>query len=94
MPDDLLHFYKEWDSQIQDAFQDFNNVPQPLSSLIEPDTMHKASNVAKGLEPMNSILNCFYNEDQSFMQIKEALLHNDAWGLLILAFVKIAGLLA
>src|ERR1700744_1278297 len=28
MPDDLLHFYPEWDAALKNAFTNFNNVPQ------------------------------------------------------------------
>ncbi|MCW3114523.1 MAG: hypothetical protein JWR18_2919 [Segetibacter sp.] len=76
MPDDLLHFYKEWDEKLISAFQHFNKVPQPLSFLIQPTYRKKVASVASGIEPMDSILNCFYSDDESKMLVKEGLLHS------------------
>jgi hypothetical protein len=76
MPDDLLHFYKEWDSKLVDAFKHFNDVKQPLAFLIEPFFQKKVAAIASGIEPMDSILNCYYSDDESLMLVKEALLHS------------------
>ncbi len=65
MPDDLLHFYKEWDAKLISAFTHFNKVNQPLSFLIEPAYRQKVFAVANGFEPMDSILNCYYNDSQN-----------------------------
>jgi hypothetical protein len=74
MPDDLLHFYKTWDAKVVSAFVHFNQVAQPLAFLIEPQYRKKVHEVAFGHAPMDSILNCFYNEDPAKMLVKEALL--------------------
>ncbi len=74
MPDDLLHFHKEWDDKLQQAFPYFNKVEQPLYFLIDPTYKHKVNGIANGTERMDSILNCYYNEDESSMLAKEALL--------------------
>jgi uncharacterized protein len=74
MPDDLLHCYEEWDSLLLNAFPYFDKVDQPLAALLDDTILQKANNVANGIEPMDSILNCFYNEDKCLMQKKEALL--------------------
>lgn len=75
MPDDLLHFYKEWDDKLISAFQHFNNVHQPLAFLIDPAYRKKAISIASGAEAMDSILNCFYSDDERKMMVKEGLLH-------------------
>ncbi|MDQ6814811.1 MAG: SET domain-containing protein [Bacteroidota bacterium] len=76
MPDDLLYFYKEWDDKVLLAFKQFNHVQQPLAFLIETTYRKKVSSVGIGSEPMDSILNCFYSEDESKMMLKDGLLHS------------------
>lgn len=61
MPDDLLHFYPEWDAQLVEAFKHYNKAEQPLSPLIERKYRHKVSLIAAGNVEMDSILNCYYN---------------------------------
>jgi len=61
MPDDLLHFYSEWDAKLLQAFKNYNNVTQPLAPLIERRHRDKVSLVAAGKSEMDSILNCYYN---------------------------------
>jgi len=63
-PDDLLHFYPEWDAQLIDAFRDFNSVPQPFLEFIEPQYAEKVKNIATGREKMDSILNCYFKGTQ------------------------------
>ncbi|GEO10611.1 SET domain-containing protein [Segetibacter aerophilus] len=75
MPDDLLHYYKEWDEKVARAFEYFNSLQQPLSFLIEPAYRKKVGSIANGKEPMDSILNCYYSEDESKMTVKEELLN-------------------
>jgi len=76
MPDDLLHFYKDWDTKVLSAFLHFNKVPQPLAFLIEPQYRKKVHSVAAGFEQMDSILNCYFSEDAGKMLVKEGLLHS------------------
>ncbi len=76
MPDDLLHFYKEWDSKLKAAFNHYNKVNQPLAFLIEPACRYKVAAIASGIEPMDSILNCYYSDDDSLMLVKEGMLHS------------------
>lgn len=61
MPDDLLHFYKEWDGQLEEAFKDFNKVPQPFLEYIDERHKAKVYAVAAGKAEMDSILNCYYS---------------------------------
>jgi len=61
MPDDLLHFYKEWDVKLVEAFKEFNKVDQPFLDLIDPQYKSKVREVAAGRSAMDSILNCYYS---------------------------------
>src|SRR4051812_43183203 len=65
MPDDLLHYYKEWDVKLSSAFLDFNIVDQPLAPFIEGGYRKKVALVASGHEPADSILHCFFSEDEN-----------------------------
>lgn len=76
MPDDLLHFYKEWDEKIRQAFKVFNKVNQPLAFLIESKYREKVTAVINGTRDMDSILNCFYSDDPDLMALKDRLLLN------------------
>jgi len=59
-PDDLVHFHKEWDAQLIDAFKNFNHVPQPFLKFINPEYKDKVMQVADGKAKMDSIFNCYY----------------------------------
>lgn len=61
MPDDLLRYYPEWDRKAAIAMQSFNRVEQPLRRLIDPQLLPRVNAVAAGLEPMDSLLTCYYN---------------------------------
>lgn len=65
MPDDLLHFYPEWDEQLRDAFREYNKVPQPLSIYIETQHVQQVKKVAAGTAEMDSILNCYYHAPEA-----------------------------
>jgi uncharacterized protein len=76
MPDDPLHFYKEWDEKAMEAFCFFNRVSQPLAFLIDPVYRKKVTAIASGIEPMDSTLNCYYSADRYNMEMKEELLNS------------------
>ena len=78
MPNDLLHFYKEWDAKLKTAFTCFNKVSQPLAFLIGQSCRYKVAAIAAGIETMDSILNCFYSDDDNLMLAKEGMLHSYA----------------
>ena len=61
MPDDLLHFYPEWDAKLIDAFQHFNTVAQPLSKFLNREIFEKAKSIGAGKTKMDSIINCYYS---------------------------------
>lgn len=69
MPDDILHYYPEWDRIASDAMQFFNQVEQPLRHLIDPQFMNKVNAVADGREPIDSILNCYYDRSRQFKAV-------------------------
>lgn len=62
-PDDLLHFHKSWDRKLIAAFKHFNEVEQPLATLLKPDVLNKSKSIAEGREKMDSILNCLYRPE-------------------------------
>jgi len=59
-PDDLLHFHKEWDADLEDAFAHFDKVEQPLKDLISAEIQDKMKSILEGQEKMDSILNLYY----------------------------------
>ncbi len=61
MPDDILHYYPEWDAKAVAAMQRFNQVKQPLHHLIDRKYIDKVTAIALGKERMDSILLCYYN---------------------------------
>lgn len=64
MPDDLLKYYKEWDTQLADTFRSFNLVDQPFLYLIEKQYAEKVSRVAAGDVAADSILYCYFDENK------------------------------
>lgn len=66
MPDDILHFYPEWDHKASEAMKHFNQVDQPLKGLVNPKYMDKVSLVADGEEPIDSIISCYYDRFRNF----------------------------
>ncbi len=60
MPDDLLHYYKQWDRQLGSAFRRLEAVPQPLMELLSPEVTRKVRAIAAGREKMDSILTCYW----------------------------------
>jgi uncharacterized protein len=61
MPDDILHFYPEWDKKATDAMKYFNQVEQPLKYLIEPKFIETVNAVAEGIRPIDSLRNYYYD---------------------------------
>ena len=61
MPDDILHYYSDWDRQAANAMQHFAQVNQPLQHLIDPILVHKVDAIAHGTASMDSILTCYYD---------------------------------
>ena len=61
-PDDLLKYHEEWDRQLNDAFQAFNAVEQPLLKLVPGRVIEKINAQLEKNEPLDSILNLYYEE--------------------------------
>jgi len=61
-PDDLLHFHKEWDADLEVAFTYYDKVEQPLKDLISAKIQDKMKSILDGQEKMDSILNLYFNE--------------------------------
>lgn len=61
-PDDLLNFYRVWDADLKEAFQDFNKVDQPLKKLVPKENLKRVEQVLQGEVPLDSILNLYYEE--------------------------------
>lgn len=61
-PDDLLKYHEEWDRQLEDAFEDFDEVAQPLKVLVPEAVLEKIKTHLAKNEPLDSILNLYYRE--------------------------------
>ncbi len=61
-PDDLLRYYKVWDSKIKKVFPKIAQVKQPLQPLLSEETTLSIEKIIKGQEPMESILKNYYAE--------------------------------
>lgn len=62
-PDDLLHYYKTWDRELEKAFRAIDKVPQVLQELIPEKLQNKLLAVLDGKKPMDSILNLYYRAE-------------------------------
>lgn len=61
-PDDLLHYHKEWDEKLAQAFQYFEKIEQPLQQLVSQQHMKRVREKLKNHQPVDSILNLYYRE--------------------------------
>lgn len=62
-PDDLLRYHKQWDRKLQRAFRKVTHVPQALHPLFTEDQWKRIHRISTGEEAMESILSCYYNEE-------------------------------
>jgi len=60
-PDDLLRYHKVWDELLDIAVKNSTNVDQPLKHLVKDKHWVALEQAAKGVQAMNSILECFYD---------------------------------
>ncbi|MEZ6243065.1 MAG: SET domain-containing protein [Phycisphaerales bacterium] len=60
-PDDLLRYHTIWDTKLRGVWPDIPRVDQPLRVLIEPGLWRRVARIARGQEPMTSILECYYD---------------------------------
>ena len=61
-PDDLLKYHQKWDRQLEEAFEDFEQVEQPLIELVPSAVLEKIKTRLEKNEPLDSILNLYYGE--------------------------------
>lgn len=59
-PDDLLTYHPKWDSQLQNAFQHFEQVEQPLKIYVPSEVLERVLSRLRRNEPLDSILNLYY----------------------------------
>lgn len=64
-PDDLLKYYKVWDTKIAKVFNRIVKQPQPLKELLTADTWHKIENITEGKEQLESILLNYFQQVNS-----------------------------
>ncbi len=61
MPDDLLRYAEEWDSQLAAAFARFNQVAQPLAQLVAPDVLAAVRRIGAGEARPDSVRCCYFD---------------------------------
>ena len=61
-PDDLLKYHEKWDRQLEGAFENFEQVEQPLIKLVSSAVLEKIKLSLAKNEPLDSILNLYYEE--------------------------------
>jgi hypothetical protein len=64
MPDDLFRYHPYWDHLAREAFRHFNRAEQPLKDLIKPQWVEKVQAVADQKEPLDSIVNIYYDRNR------------------------------
>ena len=62
-PNDLIKYYKVWDSKIKKVFHKILTVEQPLKGVIEPDTWRLIEKIFCGEELLESILSNYFNKE-------------------------------
>lgn len=62
-PDDLVRFHPVWDEQLKAAWPRMTVIDQPLRPLLAWGLWQRIERIAKGHEPMESILNCYFDQD-------------------------------
>lgn len=63
-PDDLVHYHKEWDEKLQNAFPLIKEVAQPLKPLLSNEVKEKLNKILEGEKEMDSILTVYYPGDK------------------------------
>lgn len=62
-PDDLVHYHKEWDTQLQQTFHFIEEVEQPLKALLSAESKQKLQLVLKGEENLESLISLYFHEE-------------------------------
>lgn len=63
-PDDLVHYHKDWDAQLQETFGFIEKAKQPLMPLLSPQNHEKVKKVLSGEEKLESILTLHYRGER------------------------------
>ncbi|HZG79508.1 MAG TPA: SET domain-containing protein [Brevibacillus sp.] len=63
MPDDLLHYYQQWDESAKEAFRHFERVEQPLKHLIRPEHRGKIRAIVQQRAEMDSIRHLYCQKE-------------------------------
>jgi len=63
-PDDLVHFHKEWDTQLADTFEYIKRVNQPLMPLIPDNIQQKLKLILEGREQLDSLISLYYPDGE------------------------------
>lgn len=63
--DDVVKYHKQWDKILKSCFRDILVVNQALQGLISNDLWAKINRIATGIEEMDSIITCYYNESHN-----------------------------
>jgi hypothetical protein len=61
-PNDLLKYHQKWDKAIEEAFQFIGDINQPLFQLLPEKTVAKIHKIKKGVQPLDSILICYFQD--------------------------------
>jgi hypothetical protein len=64
-PDDLVHYHKMWDKQLNNVFGLIAGLDQPLKQLISEKLWNTVVAVAGGKKEMESILENYYPDDDN-----------------------------
>jgi hypothetical protein len=61
-PDDIKTYAHVWDAQLQENFHHILEVEQKMLHLLKPQLWEKVKAIARGEQPLDSILNCHYED--------------------------------
>jgi hypothetical protein len=61
-PNDLLKYHQKWDKALEEAFQLIGDINQPLFQLLPEKTVAKIHKIKKGVQPLDSILICYFQD--------------------------------
>ena len=65
-PDDLIRMFPEWDHKLESSFPFIAKVDQPLHKFLPTDIQLIIQRVLKGEEKLESIINCYYNGEETY----------------------------
>lgn len=63
-PDDLPHYYQQWDAQLKEVFPMILQVPQLLKDILSPQQWETIEKVATQKKEMRSILACYFSKNK------------------------------